>query len=388
MKSARPQRTGVAAATCASALMALTIVLAQIGGDTTARHGIAPMREDAPPARVHGRSVQAEESRLQGSATLRGNAVGAPAVRDAASSPFVASADGFATCSIAGRITRGGADVIARVRIEAERGAWTDLVTDASGAFARSGLRAGQRRVTVEVEGLPACTRSVRLRPYHVARLDLDLGCRELVRGSVHDVHGAVIEGAELMLDGERGASDADGRFALLRRASGTAELVVRAPGFAWFTCAVPEGKDVPLEIALEPACTLEVVVPESLRGQDVAVHVAPGGFERTAGSPARSATPWHLMSPVRFARQQALLFENLPEGEVDVWIVGADSVARSDSLRTSAEQSVRSEPRVLETTSNRGSLAAALWRSQSVSGSPRQLVSSTAPAINSSRAP
>lgn len=348
----------------ASVLVGLLFV-AGINSRESAPAGISPAGSDARPARVRGRLVDEDRPETAHGVPARSRAQAGDAHVSGSAAPAPAMEDGFATCAIAGRITLGGAGVAAIVRVEIERDRWQAVATDESGSFECNGLRAGRRQVSVEILPLTSCTRAVTLRPHRVVRFDLDFDRGELVAGVVHGPRGEAIAGAEVALDGERGTTDSEGRFALVRRAAGTSELVVRATGFAWSSRPVPSDAHAPLAIQLEPACSVEVRLPEQLRGREVVVHVAPSEDQPTSA-------PWHLLSPVRCSGLDVVTFENLPEGEIEAWVLGAGTVARAEHITLSAARRESVEPREDASASSRGSpWIAAVWRSQALAARP-----------------
>jgi hypothetical protein len=326
--------------------------------------GIAPATSrSASPERVRGRLVDAavatDVPRLPDTVP--------PASRQAAvraPEPRTSSAQPADTCALAGRISRRGEGVRARVRVEAERGSHLEVATDQTGAFRLDGIAPGRRPVIVELEDGRSCSRALSLRPHRESRLELDFDRPLPVSGRVRDPDGEPIAGAHVLLDGQRGSTDLGGRFTLEIEASGTPELLVQAPGWAWFTCAVRDARE-PLEIELEPACSVEVRLTEPLRGQEVVVHVAPAADQG-------SSTPWHLLSPVHSSAQDVVTFENLPPGEIEAWVLGAGAVARAGHVTLIAGRRERVEPREEASGSARGSpWIAALWRSQALAARP-----------------
>jgi hypothetical protein len=136
----------------------------------------------------------------------------------------------------------------------------------------------------------------------------------------VLDPEGRPLPGAAVELDGAATTTDAAGRARLVAVASGAPELVVRAPGCAWFACALEAdaGNDE-LVVRLDPACALELHLPALASAHEAVVYLLPREPGRLAGRPLRPATPWHLASPLRLAPGASVRLENLPAGELEI---------------------------------------------------------------------
>ncbi len=366
MNAARLLRAGLVLASLLLGLGVLFAAAGKLAGDAHEPAGISPAILDAAPHRVRGRMVAEDATRAAPGIPCSERSHSANADVQPARAPEPGRAEDAASCALAGRITRHGAGVVARVRVELERDRWIELATDADGTFACSGVSAGRHLVTVEVAGLPSCARTVALRPHRVAQLDLDFDRGELVTGIVRGRNEDPVADARVSVDGGLGTTDSQGRFALTSPATGVAEIVVQAPGWAWFTCTSRRDARTPLEIELEPACSVEVRLPELLRKQEVVVHVAPGEGER-------SSMPWHLLSPLRCTGQDVVTLEGLPAGEIEVWVLGAGPVARAEHVQLSEHRRERVEPREIELASPRSEpWLASVYRTQPAAARPR----------------
>lgn len=223
--------------------------------------------------------------------------------------------------SLVGRVTEaGGRGLLARIEFGPGLNQGRVLCSSQEGDFAASDLYPGFSLITATAPGYPKCTRELFLAPYRQTRLDLGFVSAEAVRGRVCDEAGNPIDGAEVSVDGGSSLTDGLGGFHLLRHVSGSSTLIVRAASHA-LERRILEGSDHdPLEIRLQPACTLELALGSLPGGGEVAVvYLLPRGDQRVAGRPPRPATPWYLSSPLRCAPGGSVRVEGLPAGEVEV---------------------------------------------------------------------
>lgn len=311
----------LALGTCSSVLLALAF----LGGGVPRHRNAGPVRIEPAQAHVRGRalsSLRARTPALVATLARRRSVEASRLVRE--HSPAARPSDeGLA--ALAGRITHEGRGVLAHIRFELGWNEGRVLDTTGDGGFSGHGLAPGYQLVTVTSEGLPACRRSLFLAPYREGSFELDFGVPRTARVRVLAPDGLPVEGAEVELDGTPGTTDAEGRAWLLSACSGAPELVVRAPGCAWFTCAL-EGSVEEFDVRLEPACVLELHMPTLAGAAEVLVYLLPHGSERLAGRPLRPATPWHLMSPLRVVPGATVRLENLPAGELEVRALHPDA--------------------------------------------------------------
>lgn len=292
--------------------------------------GSREVRGSARP-RPSARSPEREHAEVRGRPVLTGRLTGAAAFAPnrvavgtrSGSGPRVAGADaGARLAALTARITRDGRGVPARVRFELGGNQGLELDTASDGELCRRALAPGFQIVTVTVEGRPACTRPLFLAPYREATLQLDFGAPRTHLVRVLDPAGSPLSRAVVELDGAAITTDPAGRARLVAVASGAPELVVRAPGCAWFACALDESPAAPpaeLVVRLDPACVLELTLPALADPHEAVVHLLPRDPGRVAGRPLRPATPWHLASPLRLPPGTSVRLENLPAGELEI---------------------------------------------------------------------
>jgi len=223
--------------------------------------------------------------------------------------------------ALAGRITRDGQGASAHLSFELGCNEGIELDTAPDGSFRRAGLAPGFQLVTVAVGGRASCRRSLFLPPARESAWELDFGAPRTARVRVCEADGRPIAGATVELDGSETTTDRDGRATLEHAGSGAPELLVRAPGFAAFTCAL-ERTESELEVRLEPACSLEVRLPDLATADEAVVYLLPLGPERLAGRPPRPATPWHLVSPLHAAAGSIVRLDDLPAGELEIRVL------------------------------------------------------------------
>jgi len=255
-------------------------------------------------------------------------------VPDTADTPAIA---------VTGRVVRRGAKtVLAGARVVVED---AEAQTDAEGSFALDRVKVGRRKLTVEVEDLPAFTTEVTVNAASPDLGTIEVPSPTVLSGLVVDADGGPVPGAEVrvverdrygigswwsiprrdqfqmgieVLDrgapapGIRTATEADGGFRIEGLSPGKYFVTARAKGLASGDVdevAVPETGEVAVRITLEEAVTITGKVLDTRKN--------PVEGARVLGAPWKQAVklPYAAMEEVSSGPDGAFTIDHLAEG-------------------------------------------------------------------------
>ncbi|MSR60934.1 MAG: carboxypeptidase regulatory-like domain-containing protein [Planctomycetes bacterium] len=212
-----------------------------------------------------------------------------------------------ATARISGCIT-GMADqgVLATVRFLAGANAGRVLQCDADGRLGAVDLYPGLSVVEVRGPGILGSRRQLRLRRGQETLLNVGYSRPGTVFGKVQDASGKGIDNAEVVIDGTRVLTDAEGGFFVQAVAAGQVLCEVEKDGYAlyeelvWVAGGTTQPKER-MTFTLKPACELRLSVRGNAGGPGPAqVYLLSDHPEFNANSAFRNESfPWHLVNPI-----------------------------------------------------------------------------------------
>lgn len=204
------------------------------------------------------------------------------------------------------------------------------LRTDSGGNFGASDLYQGLSIVRIESDRGASSEREVLLRQLAQTELNVPLGraAASMVRGSVVDLQGEPIQGAEVRLDGSTAFSDDQGEFYFPRVSPGVRVLaVVKKHGYSNYreTPPIPRGSVIPrknLKFVLHEGADLELTV-EALVGSPGPSYafVLPGVGQRVNSRLGQRTFPWHEVNPIVIHPGGTARIEGLQQGHVRLMV-------------------------------------------------------------------
>ena len=220
------------------------------------------------------------------------------------------------------------------------------LRANGEGQFGATDLYPGLDLVEVRGPGIPGSVREVRLRQDKTEQLNISYALPGSVVGTVYDAEGEPLEGVEVMLDGQRNVTNADGDFHYTSITAGlNLSLLLRKEGYAHFggTVAIPAARHVEkgrYKFAMDRSSTLRISIPDRIGGPDPTMVVILPSNMRVART-----YPWHLVNPVEIEPGGSVLLDNLPSTKVILRAFHEGAVAapqqRAVTLRPSGEPHV-----------------------------------------------
>ncbi len=212
----------------------------------------------------------------------------------------------------------------ARIHFTAGSNKGRELVCDAEGAFGSTDLYSGLNIVRIETPVGFSAEREVRLRSRQEELLNIGFGRPAAVFGSVLDMQGKPLGGAEVTLDGHSATTDVEGVFYFPQVAGGMPLATVRMPGFALYRESVPitAGRTIEknqLEFRLAAEAKLEIVL-EGAAGSvrsPALVYLFPIGPQRVNTLRGQQTFPWHLVSPIELYPGGSQIVDGLADGHV-----------------------------------------------------------------------
>lgn len=211
------------------------------------------------------------------------------------------------------------------------------LRSDSDGRFGASDLYQGLSLARIETSSGLSSEREVSLRQLSRSELNLDMSRRAAayVSGTVVDVSGNPIEGAEVLLDGGRTMTDLNGEFDFPRVTPGKVPATVKKHGYAhaYQVFNVVHGRTISrdkLTFTLRPAADLELRVEAAVGSPGpVQVFVVPVGGRSVGTSLGARTFPWHEVNPVSVHPGGSKLLEGMQEGHVSILAFHPGAVAR-----------------------------------------------------------
>ena len=211
------------------------------------------------------------------------------------------------------------------------------LRSDSEGRFGATDLYQGLALARIETHSGLTAEREVPLRQLSRFELNLDMSRRAAayVSGTVQDVSGNPIEGAEVLLGGVRTMTDLNGEFDLPRVTPGKVPATVKKHGYAhaYQVFNVTHGRAISrdkLTFVLHPAADLELRVESAVGSPGpVQVFVVPVGGRSLGTSLGARTFPWHEVNPVSVHPGGSTLLEGMQEGHVSILAFHPGAVAR-----------------------------------------------------------
>lgn len=210
------------------------------------------------------------------------------------------------------------------------------LRSDSEGRFGATDLYQGLSLVRVETNGGLTSERELSLRQLSESELNLDMSRRAAayVSGSVTDLSGSPIEGAEVRIDGSTKLTDINGEFEFPRITPGKVPAVVKKHGYAhsYQLFHVTYGRAISrdkLTFTLHPGVDLELRLEAAVGSPGpVKVFIMPVGG-RSVGTQLGARTfPWHEVNPVLVHPGGSTVVEGLQEGHVSLLAFHPGAVA------------------------------------------------------------
>ncbi len=211
------------------------------------------------------------------------------------------------------------------------------LVTDAEGRFGASNLWQGVSIVRVACPGGPRVEREVRLSQLNTTPFPVSFANASFVNGTVKDLRGVLLEGAEVRLDGRIAYTDIEGRFTFSSVPYGSILATVRKPGFATQRVRVGVGIGTAIEadkfvIMLAEAASMELSVGARAGSVESTYAVLlPSASPGPAGSTREF--PWYEVNPVEIPPGGRAVVEGLPGDSVTVRVFHRGALGRPASV-------------------------------------------------------
>jgi hypothetical protein len=211
-----------------------------------------------------------------------------------------------------------------------------ELRTDSTGRFGATDLYQGLSLVRVKTDGGLTSEREFTLRQLSESELNLDMSRRAAayVSGTVTDLSGAPLEGAEVRMDGGTTLTDIKGEFEFPRITPGKVPATVKKHGYAhsYQLFHVVHGRAISrdkLTFVLHPGVDLELRLEAAVGSPGpVQVFIVPVGG-RSVGTQLGARTfPWHEINPIQVHPGGSTLIEGMQEGHVSILAFHPGAVA------------------------------------------------------------
>lgn len=211
-----------------------------------------------------------------------------------------------------------------------------ELQSDQEGRFGATDLFQGLSLVRVVAGSGLVSEREISLRQLSESQLNLDMSQRAAayVSGTVTDISGAPLEGAEVSMDGGRTLTDVNGEFDFPRITPGKVPVVVKKHGYAhsYQLFHVVHGRAISrdkLTFPLSRGVNLELRLEAAVGSPGpVQVFIMPVGGSSVVTSLGARTYPWHQINPVEVRPGGSTLVEGLQEGHVSLLAFHPGAVA------------------------------------------------------------
>lgn len=206
------------------------------------------------------------------------------------------------------------------------------IQTDGWGRFGANNLLPGISVVRVTTADGLTVVREVRLMGRTEREFHISFANPSFVSGTVKDPRGALVEGAEVHLDGKLQFTNADGEFTFSNVPAGSAHVMVRKDGFAHASQNVGIGyRETVLPknfiIFLKKGGELQISVSRTVGSVEPSL-----AYLMPAAGPGRSSDgrgfPWHELNPVEIPPGGSATVKGLPLDSVNVRLFHRGAVA------------------------------------------------------------
>ncbi|MDA1267395.1 MAG: carboxypeptidase-like regulatory domain-containing protein [Planctomycetota bacterium] len=226
------------------------------------------------------------------------------------------------------------------------------LESDSAGHFGASDLFPGLSMVRVAAATGQVSEREVSLHQLGNSELNLDMSqaAGAYVSGTVVDLDGEPLEGAQVYLDGANTLTNLLGEFDFSRVTPGKVPVTVRKDGYAlsYQQFAVTFGRAISrdkLTLRLHPGCDLEVRLESAVGSPGPAkLYVLPvAGQSHGTGLGARTF-PWHEINPVEVHPGGTTLIKGLQEGHVSLLAFHPGAIATQPIVNKKVNPGARNQ--------------------------------------------
>ncbi|MFT6831842.1 MAG: hypothetical protein ACJAZN_002010 [Planctomycetota bacterium] len=210
------------------------------------------------------------------------------------------------------------------------------LQTDGRGRFGASNLLPGISVVRITTADGQTVEREVALTSRTQRDFHISFSGTSFISGTVKDEKAAVVEGAEVRLDGKLTFTNQDGEFTFSGVPGGSAHVTVQKEGYARSSQNVGVGYRqtvIPKNfvIFLEKGGDLQISVNRSVGAAEASL-----AYLMPASGPGRRSDgrsfPWHEVNPVKIPAGGSAVVKMLPQGSVSVRLFHRGAVPSPES--------------------------------------------------------